>query len=313
MSWSLFRWVWRLEAPLFIGMPPAGALNRCRPYVPARALWGAATAEAARLESGEGFPDYVHVGDEVKQNCRFTYLFPAEVWKEDILAWIPKFEREKGLRWYRQDSEKSLSDRDFRRHLLDSRPGTAIAPESDSALEGSLRHTECISPWWRDPDRHDGHGKTAAPVLLLGYVFLNDKTHNEQEKLHDPKDIHGHLRAVRTLFIGGDTRYGLGKIRRIDTLSSDDNVFGKPVRPDREHPEIESGIVLGHAPEGGGAEEMLGAKELIGGWDRGDPWKGGKRAWAPGSSLHDAQHPDRSVTAFWSMDRDGYWTHRGDQ
>ena len=29
-------------------------MNRCRPYVPARALWGAATAEAARLESGEG-------------------------------------------------------------------------------------------------------------------------------------------------------------------------------------------------------------------------------------------------------------------
>ena len=115
-------------------------LLTCKPCV----LWGAAIAEAARLESDEGFPDYVHVGDEVKQNCRFTYLFPAEVWKEDILAWIPKFEREKGLRWYRQDSEKSLSDRDFRRHLLDSRPGTAIAPESDSALEDSLRHTEYL-------------------------------------------------------------------------------------------------------------------------------------------------------------------------
>ena len=148
------------------------------------------------------------MGDEVKQNCRFTYLFPAEVWKEDILAWIPKFEREKGLRWYRQDSEKSLSDRDFRRHLLDSRPGTAIAPESDSALEGSLRHTECISPWWRDSN---SQGETAAPVLLLGYVFLNDDLHNEQENLHGQKDIHGRLRALETLFIGGDTRYSLDR------------------------------------------------------------------------------------------------------
>ena len=295
MSWSLFRWVWRLEAPLFVGMSPAGALNRCRPYVPARALWGAVTAEIARLKSGESFPDYKGVGDEVKRSCRFTYLFPAEKQDGRFLAWLPKFEKEKGLRWCLQDCGKSWSDRDFRRRLLDSRPGTAIVPESDSALEGSLRHTECISPWWRDSN---SQGETAAPVLLLGYVFWQDS------------DRHRQLQDIETLFIGGDTRYGLGKIRRIDMSSSDDNVFGKPVRPDREHPEIGSDIVLGHAPEGGGDEGMRGAKELLGGWDRNSPWKEGKLAWAPGSC--DTNHTDEKPV-YWSIDREGYWARRDDQ
>ena len=295
MSWSLSRWVWRLEAPLFVGMSPAGALNRCRPYVPARALWGAVTAEIARLKSGESFPNYEGVGGEVKRSCRFTYLFPAEKRDGRFLAWLPKFEKEKGLRWCLQDCGKSWSDRDFRRRLLDSRPGTAIVPESDSALEGSLRHTECISPWWRDSN---SQGETAAPVLLLGYVFWQDS------------DRHRQLQDIETLFIGGDTRYGLGKIRRIDMSSSDDNVFGKPVRPDREHPEIGSDIVLGHAPEDGGTEEMRGAKELLGGWDRNSPWKGGKRAWAPGSC--DTNHTDEKPV-YWSIDREGYWARRDDR
>lgn len=295
MTWSLFRWVWRLEAPLFVGMHPAGALNRCRLYVPARALWGAVTAETARLKSGEGFPNYKDVGDEVKRSCRFTYLFPAEKRDGRFLAWLPKFEKEKGLRWHLQGCGESRSDRDFRRRLLDTRPGTAIMPESDSALEGSLRHTECIGPWWRDSN---SQGETAAPVLLLGYVFWQDS------------NFHRQLQDIETLFIGGDTRYGLGKIRRIDTLSDDTAVFGKPVRPDREHPEIGSDIVLGHAPEGGGDEGMQGAKELLGGWDQRSPWKGGKLAWAPGSC--DTSHTDEKPV-YWSIDREGYWARRDDR
>ena len=295
MTWSLFRWVWRLEAPLFVGMHPAGALNRCRPYVPARALWGAVTAEIARLKSGEGFPKYEDVGAEVKRSYRFTYLFPAEKRDGRFLAWLPKFEKEKGLRWHLQGCGESRSDRDFRRRLLDTRPGTAIMPESDSALEGSLRHTECIGPWWRDSN---SQGETAAPVLLLGYVFWQDS------------NFHRQLQDIETLFIGGDTRYGLGKIRRIDTLSDDTAVFGKPVRPDREHPEIGSDIVLGHAPEGGGDEGMQGAKELLGGWDQRSPWKGGKLAWAPGSC--DTSHTDEKPV-YWSIDREGYWARRDDR
>lgn len=53
MTWSLFRWVWRLEAPLHVGIPPAGSLDRCRLYLPARNLWAALTAALARQEMGD--------------------------------------------------------------------------------------------------------------------------------------------------------------------------------------------------------------------------------------------------------------------
>ncbi len=304
MTWTALRWVWRLEAPLFVGMPPAGALNRCRLYLPARAMHGAITSELARLNGDENseFPDYGKFGHEVALNCRFTYLFPAEKKGDKFLVWMPEYatsepdeqdrkdKTEIGLRWvpYPRRDGKSLSDRDFRRRLLDSRPGTAIAPQSDSASEGTLRETECINPWWRDSN---SQGETKA-MLLLGYVFLRNNGFRRQ------------LDNIDTLFAGGDTRYGLGKIRRVGwcEVSGDLSVFGKRVHLDREDPEIESDILWGHALEGGRPQihGMQGMQELLGGWDQGRPWRGAL-TWAPGSFLE--------PTAAWSIDNYGYWVH----
>ena len=296
MTWSLYRWVWRLEAPLFIGMPPAGALNRCRLYVPARALWGAITAELARLDSNDkgAVPDYKKFGEEVGTNCRFTYLYPAEKVGGNYVAWLPEFERSKGLVWYRQGSQddEGILDRKFRRRLLDARPGTAIAPETDSASEGSLRETECINPWWRASANRQAE---LSPVFLLGYVFL--KNNNSCRR----------LKNIKTLFVGGDTRYGLGKICRVGwyDLSSDLSVFGQPVHLGKENPEIQSDIVWGHALECGQTpiHGMQGMKELLGGWEQGSLRKGAL-AWAPGSC---------SGNKLWEIDNIGnygYWTHK---
>jgi len=289
MTWTALQWVWRLEAPLFVGMPPAGALNRCRPYVPARVLWGAVTAEISRSRNSESFPDYGKLGWEVALNCRFTYLFPAEKRGDKFLAWLPQFERIRGLLWYCHGGEDRLSDRDFRRRLMDSRPGTAIAPESDSASEGTLRKTECINPWWRDSNCH---GETNA-MLLLGYVFLRNNGFRRQ------------LDKIDTLFVGGDTRYGLGKICRVKwhEVSGDLSIFGKRVHLDGEHPEIQSDIVWGHALDSGQPQiqEMQGVKEFLKGWDQGSLWKGAV-TWAPGSFL------ERTVN--WSIDNYGYWMHQ---
>ena len=291
MTWTALRWVWQLEAPLFVGMPPAGALNRCRPYVPARVLWGSVTAEISRSRNGESFPDYGKLGWEVALNCRFTYLFPAEKRGDKFLAWMPRFEKMRGVQWYCHGGKESLSDRDFRRRLLDTRAGTAIAPESDSASEGTLRETECINPWWRDSNCQ-GEGETNA-MLLLGYVFLRNNGFRRQ------------LDSIDTLFVGGDTRYGLGKICRVGwrEVSGDLSVFGKRVHLDREHPEIESDVVWGHAVDDGPPpiQKMRGMNELLGGWDLGTPWEG-KLTWVPGSFL---EH-----TVAWSIDNYGYWMHQ---
>ncbi|NLX19894.1 MAG: hypothetical protein GXY53_11550 [Desulfobulbus sp.] len=292
MTWTVIRWVWQLKAPLFIGTHPAGALNRCRLYVPSRPMHGAVTSELARLNGDENskFPDYGKFGREVGINCRFTYLFPAEKQDDKFLVWTPQFKMENGIQWYCHDGERCLPDRDFRRCLLDPRPGTAIDPESDSASEGTLRETECINPWWRASNSQGDPN----PVLLLGYVFLRNNSFCRQ------------LDSINTLFVGGDTRYGLGKICRVDwrEVYGDLSVFGKQVHLDEKHFKIESDIVWGHALENGQfqfQDQMQGMQELLGGWDRGNPWQR-KLAWIPGS------FSEQSKT--WSIDEYGYWVHR---
>ena len=299
MSWKLFRWVWRLEGPLFIGMTPSGALNRCRLYVPARTLWGTVTAELARADSKEeGFPAYEEVGRDVSENCRFTYLYPAEKVDGKYLPWLPEFRQSEGLIWRRQDDgEKAMSDRNFRRSLLDARASTAIDPENDSAAEATLRETEYISPYWRSLSSQGGKREQ---VFLVGYVFLKEEAfcHQMESK-------------VKTLFVGGDTRYGFGKIRRVE-WDSDSTVFGKPVHLDGEDPAIQSDVILGHALATSRDDlNILGAQELLGGWNRGNQIKD-EPAWMPGSCMKDDSDSGNRPRPVWLIGKDdnniGYWS-----
>lgn len=289
MSWKVYRWVWQVNAPLYIGMPPAGALNRCRLYVPARMIWAAVTAEISRSSSNGGFPNYDTIGQNIASNCRFTNLYPSEKKEDDYLVWLPKFTESSGLRWFRNKNKECLSDREFKQRLLSSRPGTAITPESDSAAEGTLRETECINPWWRIPDK----AESIKPVLLLGYVFIKE---NYDEK---------YLKNLKILFIGGDTRYGLGKISLCDTWLPlhDECVFGKHVQLAETEPIIKSDIVWGHASSANDdhSKDMLGMVECLGAWDYGKLKIEEDLYWAPGSFLKDGP-------VYWAIGEKGYWS-----
>ncbi|GIW70797.1 MAG: hypothetical protein KatS3mg102_0339 [Planctomycetota bacterium] len=148
---------------------------------------------------------YEEVGEELRQKVRFTYLFPAERSGNEWHAWLPRYVEDKGLVWQREDAtHHELSDRQFRMRLLSTRPSTAIEPSSDTAAEGSLRETECMNTWWRDRE-----GKPGGPVGLVGYVFL----HALEKGMRDG------LEQLDLITVGGDTRYGLGRLRRIDQIS----------------------------------------------------------------------------------------------
>lgn len=289
MSWTLHRWTWLLEGPLYVGAPPAGSLNRCRLYVPARALWGALTAEAARALAGEdAAADYQAVGDTLRDHARLTYLYPAERSGERWVAWLPRFEDGAGLCWQREDGRgEPVPDRPFRRRLLTTRPGTAIDPASDSAAERSLRETECVSDRWRDGQEDDR-------VACVGYVF----TRTEQAKKRA-------LEVVETLFLGGDTRYGLGRMRRL-ALDEARDVFGARVTLGGRDPQLSTGRVLAHT-EAGGETTMRGAKERLVGWDNRARavFAGGAPLWQPGSRAGDSLH--------WRIEASGSWSHHGAQ
>ncbi|HZS70379.1 MAG TPA: hypothetical protein VFA13_00950 [Candidatus Acidoferrum sp.] len=287
MNWTLYRWAWRLESSLFVGAPPAGSLNRSRLYVPSRALWGALTAELARRREN-GFPSYETEGTTLHENARFTYLFPAECEGKYWRAWLPRYEERDGLVWRREDrpdGKHDLTNRQMRLRLLDARPGTAIDPDSDCAEEGSLRETECVLPQWRSNE---------SPVAFVGYVFLK-------------QDSPG-LRDLITLFLGGDTRYGLGRLRRLEMTPASE-VFGAGVSLNQDAPLVQSGHLLAHARPADQVPEIVGSKELLAGWDRtkADPFRkvSGTPLWTPGSRVRDGRVAD------WAIGEDGIWTLAG--
>lgn len=289
MTWLLYRWTWQLESPLYVGMPPAGSVNRCRPYVPGRAVWGAVTAELARAQAQSGFPEYEKVGSQLRDHVRFTYLFPAERVGEEWFAWLPRYVPEQGLVWEREGAgDQRLSDRRFRMCLLSTRPSTTIEPSSDTAAEGSLRETECINTRWRD-----GNGRPGGPVALVGYVFLHEGLDQELRTC---------LEQLHAMVVGGDTRYGLGQLRRIGKTGAT-SVFGYRAELGNADPEIEAERILGHADLSADASnDLRGEMELVRGWDHGksDHWHVPKPLWVPGSA---GQAP-----RVWRIDVVGHWS-----
>ncbi|HXF06379.1 MAG TPA: hypothetical protein VNM72_13325 [Blastocatellia bacterium] len=281
MSWQLYRWVWQVESPLHIGAPPAGALNRTRLYVPARALWGAITAEIARCRSQNQFPDYEPIGRHIQSNVRLSYLFPAEQVNSQWRAWVPRYRDGQGLVWEREEDHQAMEDRRFRMRLLITRPGTAIAPESDTAAEGTLREFELINSYWRE------ESEWFKPVAMVGYLFCKDAA------------LCAEICQVEELFVGGDTRYGLGHLTRIACELVSQFFDGIQVDLQADPPTVTTTRVLAHASIRGG-QRPVGAMECLGGWDL---VQGGLRraelVWAPGSCFDQNQ--------FFKLQEDGLW------
>ncbi len=270
MSWKIYSWVWQLLSPVHVGTTPAGSLNRTRLYVPARTLWGALTAQLARKEAGDAPPDYGGTGERLSEKCRFSYLFPAQKEGERYLAWLPRYEdaEGRGLVWHREDNEgNKKADREFRLWMLTVRPGTAISPSTDAALEATLREYELLADWsfW-------GKQKVPQPVFLKGYVFCREA------------DVEAEVLEMEELFLGGDTRYGLGRVRRVHLDGQPpEGFFGKPLDLSNREPMVSTDTLLAHAAVQEVANTGLsGAREQLVEWDNGQ-LKAGPLAWVPGS------------------------------
>lgn len=286
MSWLLYRWAWKLEAPLSIGLAPSGSLNRCRLYVPARNLWGALTAELAQRQA-TGFPDYPKVGEDVRKDLRLTYLFPAEETDRGWRAWLPRYEGGDGLIWQQEDDrtgKKWRADREMRQCLLLARPGTAIEHASATAADGTLRETECLGQYWRCSATGD-----AKSVALVGYVFVRQRS-----------DLVGALETVE-LFLGGDARYGLGRVRRV-AWDSASEVFGVSADLQGSDPCVTAERVLAHASVPDGRATLSGDLEALAWWDYGKlrALPGAPVCWRPGSVT--GETPRR-----WSIQDSGLW------
>ncbi len=139
MAWQMYRVTLRLLSPLHIGYIKQGNLQRTRPYVTGRALWGALTA---RLTRDSGSNDYQHTGEQVNSSLALSYFFPST--KQDEVTRFP---------WNNPD--------EFAWRYLNTYASTALDYSHNTALEGSLHETEYIAPVTREGE----------PVYLVGFIF----------------------------------------------------------------------------------------------------------------------------------------------
>lgn len=150
MSWRIYQVILQLCSPLHIGCGKIGNLQRTRPYITGRVIWGALTMRLTRdmAKSGAAADDsriYQEVGEQVHRNLAFTYFYPALLSGNTYQVNWP---------WEQENS--------FRYRFLGSYAGTALSYPQKSAVRGMLREAEFISP--RTLDKGE-------PVFLLGYIF----------------------------------------------------------------------------------------------------------------------------------------------
>lgn len=202
MAWNIYHVAFESKSPIHIGYREIGNVVKTRYYIPGRTVWGAVTAKLARaLQSGgSSTPDYTKVGDYVERHLRFSYFFPAT--KPDLqskFAFRPEFSR-KG------EYYGSLSRNEFERRYLNSWASTAISPKNFAHEDGSLHETENLSA-------RASNAEPAAKLYFTGYAYFNDsrKTCSGDNRTQDDNYI---LQLMNELFIGGERRYGFGRVVR---------------------------------------------------------------------------------------------------
>lgn len=191
MNWQLFRVTYELMSPLHIGYHKAVNVQSTRYYVPARNLWAAVTVRLMRSElvpTNIPRDNYLQVGEWVKQHCAFSYLFLLD---GDTLLY-PRYENA-GLRYGK------LSEPEFERRFLSAHVTTALDAATRSAEDGSLHEVEFIAP-------HDHSGRR---TQVSGFVWLDEVAMNlmGEDKWRT---------SLGELQIGGERRYGFGRLRSID-------------------------------------------------------------------------------------------------
>jgi hypothetical protein len=190
MLWRAYQVVFRLRAPLHIGAGKVGNVQRTRPYVTGRVLWGALTMRLTRDAANGRGPatdsrDYQRVGATVHQSLAFTYFYAAT--KAGSAYEIP---------WPWQDESY------FRRRFLSSYSGTALSYPHQAAAAGMLHEVEFLSPHTLD---------TGEPVFLVGHIF--ERTGNTL----------AWQAACTRLQLGGERGYGWGGVDLVEAHPSADS------------------------------------------------------------------------------------------
>ena len=228
MSWKAYRLIYKLKSPLHIGWHTMGYIKLTRRYILGTAIWGAAVANTTRIYSVEGVKGYETFKHLYKTDILLGYFFPAI---DKVYPLLPRFIRSGQVFGYIKNGP-SYSAEDFDQRFISTFSQTAVAPQHNTAEDESLHESEFISPFISE----DGEQKN---VYFIGYIFI--KGHSGLT-VNLPDRAINLVGALRELFIGGDIKYGWGRMVLVnDPLAEgiQQKVFGYDFISGHKHPVLQ--------------------------------------------------------------------------
>lgn len=280
MKWTAYRVVFRLMSPLHIGYLKIGNVQRTRPYVMAKALWGALTARLTR-DCPELGSDYQVVGQCVREQLAFSYFYPALECDRPL---YPDYTLE-GLRY----GPEQMEPEEFAWCLIASYASTALDAQRASAEEGSLHEVEFVSPWVRAKEKD-----CSKPVYLVGYIFERQGCELRWREVLD------------RLQLGGERKYGWGRVCKQEEPKVEGTFFGyeldlngfRPrVKIKKCQPLLAHGVLDGLAAKG--QIEPLVGRETENGGKFGAHLSRARICWVPGSRLIEERVLSIGDYGFW--------------
>ncbi len=282
MTWHQYDLVFRLLSPLHIGYRKTGNLMQTRGYAPGKNLWAALTARLTRDDfPGATGEKYQHMGNMLQERFRFGYLYPAV----PIAA--------EGNVLSADDLEVCYPWKDpelFDYRFLSSYASTALNYDRQAAEEGLLHEVECIRPYAEPLDNED-----PLPVYLTGALYV-------QAEL--PDDLHRWKDALRRIEMGGERKYGWGRMQLVSPLDQWQEQADEP------YVRCQTGDVI-HAHVHAHSADLVGRVEPVVGWERnnadsGSNWRLSKATicFAPGSKVKQANT--------FKIGESGIWRKRND-
>lgn len=176
-----YKLVFKPITPLHIGKFNYGVLSETRVFIPGWTMWGAIVNYYGQSKGGKD-KDFEE-GKEIFETI--TCFFPMQKnKKEDVL--FPKY---KNGRYHFGEYTEDL----LRVGITDVNISTSIQPDFLSAKEESLHETEVILP----------KSKNKNQLYWVGLLALNE------DKI---KDVKSFLKEGIEVVVGGDNRYGFGKL-----------------------------------------------------------------------------------------------------
>lgn len=127
------------------------------------------------------------------------------------------------------------------------------------------------------------------PLAVVGYRFVDE-----------PSVVQEALEEVGELFLAGDTRYGLARVRRV-ALEPASHVFGIVADLDGAVLWLTTERVLAHASVPEGAATLSGDLEALAWWD------GGQLRAAPGAQPYRQPGSASATPVRWRIEESGLW------